>query len=359
MRKSAASIRRCLATFLIAIVSAPAFGAGQRSFVASTGDDLSTCTLTAPCRSFARAITQTNADGEIIVLDSAGYGPVVVDKSVAIIAPAGVYAGISVFSGHGIVINGSGIKVLLRGLAINGQGGDRGIFYTFGSRLRVENCVVSNMSGHGINIGYPGDIVIADTVVRGNGGSGIRITTDNKVVVERTRVEGNVDRGIEWQSTFSSELSVRDSLISGNDGEGIHALSSGPDGNVTLTGTTLTGNNRGVWAFTGGAGDSLRLFAQDNVVTRNGPDGFLLQTQGLTVGTLTATLVDNMISGHSNGIRLFLASGVTAVLDRNTITDNSVGIDQGNGVIQTRSNNTVRLNGTNVSNGPLMAVGGT
>jgi hypothetical protein len=76
--------------------------AAQRAFVASYGTDVNTaanCSLASPCRGFAAAATVTDANGEIIVLDSAGYGPVTITKSISIIAPAGVYAGITVFSG--------------------------------------------------------------------------------------------------------------------------------------------------------------------------------------------------------------------------------------------------------------------
>ena len=79
------------------------------------------------------------------MLDSAGYGPVVINKSVSIISPPGVYAGITVFSGDGVVVAGGGIKVVLRGLSINGQGGNRGIFYTLATELVVERCAISNM----------------------------------------------------------------------------------------------------------------------------------------------------------------------------------------------------------------------
>ncbi len=89
--------------------------AAQRTFVSGAGSDTNACTLVAPCRGFAVALTHTDPNGEIIVLDSAGYGPVTIDKSVSIVAPPGVYAGISVFSGDGIVISGSGIDVALRG----------------------------------------------------------------------------------------------------------------------------------------------------------------------------------------------------------------------------------------------------
>jgi hypothetical protein len=76
-------------------------GAGattQRTFVASTGNDANACSIAAPCGGFARAITQTSAGGEVIVLDSAGYGVVTITQSVSIIASTEVYAGISVFS---------------------------------------------------------------------------------------------------------------------------------------------------------------------------------------------------------------------------------------------------------------------
>ena len=66
----------------------------------------SCCSLAAPCRGFARAASQTSPSGEgHLVLDSAGYGPVTITKSVSIIAPAGNHAGITVFSGDGITVN--------------------------------------------------------------------------------------------------------------------------------------------------------------------------------------------------------------------------------------------------------------
>ena len=107
----------------LAVAPRAAYALAQRTFVASNGNDANACSLAAPCRGFARAITQTSANGEIIVLDSAGYGAVTIDRSVTITAPAGVYAGISVFTGAGITVATPGAAVTLRGLTINGQGG--------------------------------------------------------------------------------------------------------------------------------------------------------------------------------------------------------------------------------------------
>ena len=105
-----------------------ALASAQRTFVASAGNDANPCSIVAPCHSFAAALAQTNSGGEIVALDSAGYAPVDIFGSVSIIAPAGVYAGITAFSGWAIRIGGSNLRVLLRGLTINALGGTDGVF---------------------------------------------------------------------------------------------------------------------------------------------------------------------------------------------------------------------------------------
>src|SRR5262245_2610773 len=127
------AVQRPMCTILatvLTIVPISAFAAAQRTFVASYG--LTTnpafhCSLTKPCRAFAEAISVTGSKGEVVVLDSAGYGPVAITKSVSIIAPPGIYAGISVISGDGVTVNAPGAVVVLRGLFINGQGGRWGV----------------------------------------------------------------------------------------------------------------------------------------------------------------------------------------------------------------------------------------
>jgi hypothetical protein len=82
---------RCLpwsAAVMLALASTLVTATSQRTFVASIGTDNPACSITAPCRSFAAAITATSSNGEIIVLDSAGYGKVTITKSVSIIGAA-------------------------------------------------------------------------------------------------------------------------------------------------------------------------------------------------------------------------------------------------------------------------------
>jgi hypothetical protein len=127
--------------------------AAQRTFVSTGGNDANACSLVAPCRGFAKAITVTDPGGELVVLDSGGYGFVTVNKNVTILSPAGVYAGISVFAAQdGVTVTAPATKVVLRGLTINGQGGNHGIRVQAGE-VHVEATVISGAAGSGDGIG--------------------------------------------------------------------------------------------------------------------------------------------------------------------------------------------------------------
>jgi len=163
--------------FVLSILtSTGAMASAQRTFVASYGSPANTvfnCSITKPCRAFSDAISVTTASGEVIVLDSAGYGPVSITQSVSIIAPAGIYAGITVFTGTGVDIHNTStsVNVALRGLTINGQGGQNGIAYyaVLGSSLLVDDCNVSGMAAYGIYAGGPNSqLRVRNTVLRNN-----------------------------------------------------------------------------------------------------------------------------------------------------------------------------------------------
>ena len=112
-----------------AFAAAPAWSTAQRTFVASFGLTANTafnCSLAKPCRAFNEAISVTGPGGEVVILDTAGYGPMTINQSIKIIGPSGVYGGISVLGAGtgittGIVINaGDNDVVTLRGLDISG-----------------------------------------------------------------------------------------------------------------------------------------------------------------------------------------------------------------------------------------------
>ena len=82
------------------LAAAPAQAGPNRTFVSGTGTDSGTCTRTAPCRTFAFALSVTTAGGEIDVLDTAGYGPVTIIHAIGIVNDGAGTAGITAGSGH-------------------------------------------------------------------------------------------------------------------------------------------------------------------------------------------------------------------------------------------------------------------
>ena len=96
--------RLTLLVSIFLLVPSLAFASASRTFVSGAGNDANACSIVAPCRSLGAALAQTNSAGEIVVLDSAGYGPVTIGKSVSITAPQGVYAGITTAT-DGVTIN--------------------------------------------------------------------------------------------------------------------------------------------------------------------------------------------------------------------------------------------------------------
>jgi hypothetical protein len=114
----------------------------QRVFVGATGTDANPCTFALPCRTFQHAHDVATANGEIDVLDPAGYGPLTITKAINIQGHG--FSGISVASGGtGININaGATDKINLNGLLIDGAGvGALGISFNTGGSLSVNNCV--------------------------------------------------------------------------------------------------------------------------------------------------------------------------------------------------------------------------
>jgi len=210
---------------LSVVVPSTSAASAQRTFVASYGQPANTafnCSLVKPCRAFSDALGVTTSGGEVIVLDSAGYGSVTITNSVSIVAAPGIYAGITVFSGTGVYVHGAGVDVALKGLKINGQGGDVGIDFDIGSKLIVEDCEVSNFATIGIHARAPGSqTTIRNAVVRNNG-DGIfahgLVAGFVRVTVTNTLVADNAFEGLiaDSNSGTAVQVSVSHSVVTGN-----------------------------------------------------------------------------------------------------------------------------------------------
>ena len=235
--------RALLATLVVATaISDVACAAAQRTFVATSGNDAHPCSLAAPCRTFAAAMAQTNANGEIVVLDAGGYGPVTITQSVSIIAPPGIYAGVSVFSGDGITINaGPSDRIVLRGLTINGQGGLVGIRVTQAREVHIEGCTIAYMNVDGIS-GSNQYLRVANTTSHTNVGRGIKFT-GGTLLVDGSDVVRNVQDGV--LVLDASQFIARNSRLDSNGGSGAALSYSGAVGSADalVTKTDLSDNS--------------------------------------------------------------------------------------------------------------------
>jgi hypothetical protein len=243
--------------------------AAQRTFVSTSGADANACTLVAPCRGFARAITQTDAGGEIVVLDSGGYGIVTIDKNVSIVSPAGVYAGISVFAAQdGVTVIAPATKVVLRGLTINGQGGDNGIRVQAGE-VHVESIVISNMAAAGIRISGGSTVRVSGTVARSNG-YGLwanPLAGTASVLVRDSEFGNNATAGVAVQpdgAGTSALVTVERSSATKN-GVGFSASATGGAAATMVVTQSVASENVGAGVASGGA----TVFVRESASTRN------------------------------------------------------------------------------------------
>jgi hypothetical protein len=233
---------------------------------------------------------------------------VTITNSVSIIAPRGIYAGIAVPPGQtGISISPGSAEVLLRGLTINGQGGDDGVLVASAVIVQIEECVISNNGNDagdaGIRVTSPNArVYVRDSILRGNAGPGVRVQEDGvSLVLVRTRVERN---GVGVSAGGATlDVAIRDSVIAENGGSGI-ALSSAS------------------------AAEALKVGVSATAISRNGGDG--ISASAASAGAINLTLSGNAIADNAGtGVDVTAATPQTIILTRNAITHNAKGLAAG------------------------------
>jgi hypothetical protein len=259
--------------------AAPAAAAQLATWVSASGKDASTCAITAPCKTFKYAFTQTTTGGVISVLDAGSFGPVSITHSVSIIASGAeaiVATAVSCPGGGkaGICISGSHSVVELRGLTIDlGKASSTaGIRFNAGTALEVRNSLVRNAAGPGIDFVPPhaSGLTVADTRVAGNTTAGIVVapTSSGRYVVSLANVhaESNGD-GFLFSGASSIGLLravVRDSVFSHNARTGISVIEGGSGiASAMIEGSALV-NNGGTGLFASGT-NALALIGNSTI----------------------------------------------------------------------------------------------
>ncbi len=210
--------------FALLGLAAPASAQATRTWVSGVGDDANPCSRTAPCKTFAGAISKTAAGGEISVLDSGGFGAVTITRSINIVAVGGE-GGVLASGTNAVTVNaGPADVVTLRGLILEGAG----------------------TGTVGVRIGGAGSVNIEDTVIRD--------------------FRAGPGAGVLVQNGSAARVTITGSTLTNNQ-SGV--VSESPAAQVWVAGSVITGN---AVAMEGRGGAEIHSYG-DNVVHANGSDG--------------------------------------------------------------------------------------
>jgi Right handed beta helix region len=257
-------MKRNLLTLVVTILLGASLANAQatRTWVSGVGDDANPCSRTAPCKTFAGAISKTAVGGEIDALDPGGYGAVTITKSITLDGGGGQVASILVSGTNGIVV-AAGVNdvVTIRNLRINGiTTGLAGIRFASGKALVIQNCEIFEFGGNGIEIVAAGGKVFVDgTTSRNNGGSGLAVATTalTTVSINNSQFELNGSFGV-IASNFS-QVAASNSVANGNGSVGFIASASGGTAELNLLNCTAANNGTGIQAGTGTAPAIVRV----------------------------------------------------------------------------------------------------
>jgi hypothetical protein len=271
MPRSNSLLSTFAALLLVGLWSGVAQAQASRTWVSGVGDDANPCSRTAPCKTFAGAISKTAAGGEIDALDPAGFGAVTITKAITIDGGGGQVASVLAASANGFNVNaGPTDAVILRNLRINGFSGAglNGVQYNSGGALHIENCDIFGFSQNGILVATTqanATLFVNDTFLQDNG-NGVEIApTGGNVRSMLNRVRAN-----------------------GNSGFGFYNNPSGAGAGTSITDSSAVVNGTGV-GMTGGT-----LWLGNDVIIRNGTG------VAFSGGTLSS-YKNNMIDGNPGG----------------------------------------------------------
>ena len=266
-------------TFAV-LAGAPAHAQATRTWVSGNGNDLNPCSYTAPCKTFATAMSNTAPLGEINCLDSGGFGVVTINKQITIDC-TGVIAGILSAGTNGVNINIAGGAVTLRGLTINGVGtGLAGVKVTAASKVNLENVEIYNHSQQGVLDARTSGgtiLVIQNSIIRNNNAAGIAgaATSASGMLIENVISKQN-QYGIavpNGQTAIIKGSSFTNNVTAGIEADAtgqIHIVDSTMAFNGTgamISGSATMANNSVVYNTTGfGGGGTITSYGNNRVV---------------------------------------------------------------------------------------------
>jgi hypothetical protein len=315
MKKFRPTLNAIAVVIFTLTVTSLAQAQASRTWVSGVGDDVNPCSRTAPCKTFAGAISKTAANGEIDALDPGGFGTLTVTKSITLDGQ-GTLASILNSGGiNGINLNDSAAaaprtsNLTVRNLSINGAGtsaGLNGIRWISGRTLIVKNVDISNQTGNGIEA--------SSVVVPSIGDLRARMFVTN---TDFTNLTGATSAGINASATSAYFSVAVDRVHTARVPIG---MKIGSNTFPTVRHSMFTNGTTGIEMVSGAAGSPV------------------------------ATIEDTDLSENTTG--LIVGTGTTALLSQSTITVCTTGIS-GAGSARSSGNNRI-LGNSNDGNVPAI-----
>src|SRR3954471_21651979 len=203
MKKNTLILATLGSALSLLLFAAPARAQATRTWVSGVGDDVNPCSRTAPCKTFAGAISKTAAGGIIMAMDDGGFGPLPITKP------------ITVDGGH-------------HSAGMLSSGGINGVNININPATQPANFVNN------------GTVVLKNLKIEGNtsiptaggftpGLNGVRITNARTVKIVNTDIGFYSRSGvaIEPDASQSTKVQVVDSYIHDNGGAGIATAPKG------------------------------------------------------------------------------------------------------------------------------------
>jgi hypothetical protein len=253
MRKFALPIGICGAALGLFLQAMPAQAQATGTWVSGVGDDVNPCSRTAPCKTYAGAISKTAAGGEIRTLDPGGFGAVTITKAITITGD-GTLASILAAGSNGIIINAAATdKVFIRNVSLQGAGtGLAGIRFLNGGQLTVENVTIDGFTGNGIETS---PTVAADVYLRNvrisKVNHGVSLTSTGPFLVaslDNVSILNPTGSGV-TQSSNGIGTTITNSVIASAGTSGV-AITAG-NGFINIDSSSILNSNTGINATSG------------------------------------------------------------------------------------------------------------
>lgn len=218
MKPTSAFVAAVLTAAASCFLTTEAAAQATRTWVSGVGDDVNPCSRTAPCKTFAGAISKTASGGIIDVLDPGGFGTVTITKPITIRQFSGIGSILSTGGINGIVVNAPGAAVSLIGINVDGVGtGASGVNVIAANQVYIVNCKIAGFSTAGVRVASAASVRVSikDTVIN-NSAVGLLVAPSSNigqaVFLDNVHLDGNTNN---ISATAPAIIALRRSSVIG------------------------------------------------------------------------------------------------------------------------------------------------